>query len=207
MAKIIKVDSENPHTEEAVRIIRDGGVIAFPTDTLYGLGASIFHEGALNRIFEIKERDPSKPIPLLIPDVEVLSSLVTEVSNSARHFMDIFWPGPLTLVFKASAEIPKICLGGGDTIGVRMPDSPVAETLVREVGLPLTATSANLSGGPAPTSARIVEESIGDRIDLIVDGGVCEDPRPSTLIDVSGAKPKILREGRIPYETLRRFLS
>ena len=205
--KIIHVDPDKPEVGEAGHIIRRGGVVAFPTDTLYGLGASIGHTEALERIYEIKGRDASKPILLLIPDIDSLSPFIADVSETARRFMDTFWPGPLTLVFRASAEIPKICLGGGFTIGIRMPDSSIAKALLQEVRVPVTATSANRSGGSEPTSARIVAESIGDQVDCIVDGGPCQDPRPSTLIDVSGVSPKILREGRISYETLKPFLS
>ena len=205
--RILTVSKENPEMKEAAEVILRGGVIAFPTDTLYGLGASIRHKGALERIYEMKGRDPSKPILVLVPDIEVLSPFVAEISDAAKRFMDAFWPGPLTLVFRASEKMPRICLGGGDTIGIRMPDSPISRALLQEVNVPVTATSANRSGGPEPTSARIVAESIGDRVDLIVDGGPCRDSRPSTLIDVSGEKPKVLREGRISYETLRPFLS
>ena len=207
MAKIITVDPGKPDVCEAARVINDGGVIAFPTDTLYGLGASIRHVEALERVYEIKGRDFSKPILLLVPDIESLSPFTVDVSKAAKRFMDAFWPGPLTLVFKASPEIPQVCLGGGHTIGVRIPDSPIAKVLLKEVEVPLTATSANIAGGPEPTSAQLVEETIGDRIDLIVDGGPCQDPRPSTLVDVSDDIPRILREGRISYETLKPFLS
>ena len=205
--RILTVSKENPEMKEAAEVILRGGVVAFPTDTLYGLGASIRHKGALERIYEMKGRDPSKPILVLVPDIEVLSPFVAGISDAAQRFMDAFWPGPLTLVFKASDKIPKMCLGGGDTIGIRMPDSPISRALLQEVIVPVTATSANRSGEPEPTSARIVAESIGDRVDLIVDGGPCRDSRPSTLIDVSGEEPKVLREGRIYFETLRPFLS
>lgn len=205
--RVLKISQEHPEMTEAAEVIRSGGVIAFPTDTLYGLGASIRHRDALERVYEIKGRDPGHPILLLAPDVDSLSPLVAGISEAARRLIDGFWPGPLTLVFEASKEIPEICLGGGSTIGIRVPDSPIAEALLQAVKVPVTATSANLSGGPQPTSAQIVAESIGDRIDLLVDGGPCQDPRPSTLVDVSGDKPRILREGRISYETLRPFLS
>jgi L-threonylcarbamoyladenylate synthase len=207
VAKIIKVDPDKPDVCEAAQIVNDGGVIAFPTDTLYGLGAGIRHVKAVERIYEIKGRDFSKPILLLGADVESLLPFIIDVSKVAQRLMDSFWPGPITLVFKASKEVPHACLGGGQTIGVRITDSPIAGALLREVGGLLTATSANRSGEPEPISAELVAESIGDRIDLIVDGGPCEDRRPSTLVNVSGKTARILREGRISYETLKPFLS
>ena len=204
---MVKVDPDKPEVLEAARLLREGGVVAYPTDTLYGLGASLHHERALERVYEIKGRDPSKPLLLLIPEVDSLRSLVKEVSDSAVRLMDAFWPGPLTLVFEASDAVPEICLGGGKTIGIRLPDSSVAMALLREVNVPLTASSANRSGGPQPVSAQQVAETIGDQVDLIIDGGPCTDESPSTLVDVSGSHAVLLREGRIPNETLQPFLS
>lgn len=203
--KITSVDPERPDVLEAVEIIRGGGVIAYPTDTLYGLGASLDHDRALERIYEIKGRDQRKPILFLIPDLASLASFVEEVPETARGLMETFWPGPLTLVFQASERVPRICLGEGTTIGVRWPDAPVVRALLRELKEPLTASSANRSGGAEPVTARQVADSIGDRVDLILDGGPCADSRPSTLIDVSGSKPRLLREGRISRERVKPF--
>lgn len=208
MAEIhtLKSESERVILIQAARVVRDGGVIAFPTDTLYGLGASVQHEEALRRIYEIKGRDPSKPILLLVPDLDVLRTLVTEISGAAQRLMERFWPGPLTLIFEASEMVPHICLGGGTTIGIRLPDAPVARALLQELMEPVTASSANLSGDPEPVSAQQVADSLGDRVDLILDGGVCRNNRPSTLVDVSRSVPRLLREGRISEETLKPFL-
>lgn len=192
---------------EAAQAVLGGGVIAFPTDTLYGLGASLHCEEALKRVYEIKGRDPPKPLLLLVADIESLSPLVAEISGVARRLMGAFWPGPLTLVFQASDNVPRVCLGGGKTVGIRLPNSAVALALLKEVQVPLTAPSANLSGDPEPTSAQQVAANLGDRVDLILDGGPCENSRPSTLVDVTGSQPKILREGRISYETLKPLFS
>ena len=207
MARIIQVDPDEPKIDDAAEVIRRGGIIAYPTDTLYGLGASIQCEEALKRVYEIKGRDPTKPLLMLIPDVGSLRPLVKGISDVARRLMDTFWPGPLTLVFEASESVPKVCLGGGRTIGIRLPKSSIVLALLEKVQAPLTAPSANLSGSPEPTSAQQVAENIGDRVDLIVDGGPCTDDQPSTLVDVSGPKAYLLREGRISYETLEPFIS
>lgn len=208
MAEIhtLKSGTERATLIQAARVVRDGGVIAFPTDTLYGLGASVQHAEALRRIYDIKGRDPSKPILLLVPDFDVLRTLVTKISGAAQRLMEQFWPGPLTLIFEASEMVPQMCLGGGTTIGIRLPDAPVAQALMQELMEPLTASSANLSGDPEPVSAQQVADSLGDRVDLVLDGGVCMDNRPSTLVDVSRSVPRVLREGRISEETLKPFL-
>jgi L-threonylcarbamoyladenylate synthase len=204
--KITRLDGQAPAVREAADLVRRGGVIAYPTDTLYGLGASLRHEQALERIYEIKGRDRSKPILLLVADIAFVLPLVEAVPESARRMMEAFWPGPLTLVFKASQGVPDICLAGGTTVGIRLPDAPVALALLRELQEPLTASSANLSGGPQPVSAQQVAEAIGPRIDLILDGGPSLDARPSTLVDVSSRRPRLLREGRISKESLQPFL-
>lgn len=161
----------------------------------------------MRRVYEIKGRDLTKPLLLLIPDVESLSPLVKRISIRARRLMEAFWPGPLTLVFQASESVPRVCLGGGNTVAVRLPNSSVALALLREVAAPVTASSANPSGGPQPTSAGVVASHLGNLVDLIVDGGPCEDDRPSTLVDVTGSQPVVLRPGRISEETLKPFLS
>lgn len=207
MARIIKVDPDEPELGEAAEVLNRGGIIAYPTDTLYGLGASIQHEAALKRVYEIKGRDSSKPLLLLIPDGKSLQPLVKEVSDVAQRLMEAFWPGPLTLVFKASKAVSTVCSGGGKTVAIRWPKSKVAKVLLLRVRVPLTATSANLSGGPQSTSAQEVIKYLGDQVDLVVDGGPCPDDRPSTLVDVSGPLPLVLREGRISYETLEPFIS
>ncbi len=205
MAPILKTDPDTPDVQAAAEIIVAGGVVAYPTDTLYGLGASLHCRDALHRIYEIKGRDKAKALLLVINSQSMLSLLTVRVSSTADRLMNAFWPGPLTLVFEASEHVPDLCRSGGKTVAVRWPGSNFVSALLDQVKAPVTATSANLSGGPEPTSAQLVEASIGDRVDLVIDGGPSPGNRPSTVVDVSRQQPIILREGLIGSETLKPY--
>jgi len=184
--------------------IRKGAVIAFPTDTYYGLAANPFDPEAVARLFKIKGRPDSKPILLLIDHLDRLKDLVLNVSPLAEAVMSGFWPGPLTLVFEAALNLSDALTAGSGTIGIRLPNARLPLELIRAAGVALTATSANLSGGPAPTTAAAVMASIGSKLDAVIDGGKCQSC-PSTLLDVSGAHPKVLRKGQVSTERLRTF--
>lgn len=197
---VIKVDRERPAAAaimKAVAAVRAGGVIAFPTRCLYGLGADAFNTEAVERIFRIKQRSFHNPILILIAQADRLERLVCEVSPAAARIMDHFWPGRITLVFEAGEAVPTYLTAGTGKIGIRLPGHPVAAALVKALQTPLTGTSANLSGRPGCRRIEDLEFQIASNLDLILDAGPLKGGRGSTVIDVTAEKPKILREGEI----------
>lgn len=171
--------------------------MAFPTETFYGLGANAMDPEAVARVYRVKGRPESKPLLALVDSVEMAESLATEISETARSLMARHWPGPLTLVLRASPDLPPELTAGTGTVGVRMPGHPVALGLVRAAGLPVTAPSANPSGKPPPTSAQAVLERLRGSVDLIIDGGPTAGGLPSTVLDVSVLPPRIIRQGAV----------
>ncbi len=201
------MDARNPQKEaikKAAEVLRIGGVVVYPTETLYGLGVNPFDSHALYNVFEIKGRDYSKPISLAFRDIEHVKKFVM-VTPYARRLIEKFLPGPLTLILPSIMQMDDIV--GGNKIGVRIPDSKVAMELLKEVKFPLTSTSANLSGGKNPVSAKEAIEQIGDRVDLVLDAGKCRYGKPSTVIDLSSGEIEIMREGVISKEKIRKILS
>jgi len=191
----IAASSDDAAIQKAAQIIKGGGVVAFPTDTFYGLAANPFDGKAVDRLFDIKNRPRNNPIMILISDESQLGSLVQNVPESAKTLMKRFWPGPLTIVFPC-AGLPDILCGGSGNIGIRFPLHRVSTELIRQSGTPITATSANISGGANPTTAQDVFESIGEKVDLILDGGKAAGSLASTVVKV-GNKIEIIREGQI----------
>ena len=198
--KVVQVDSEAPSRaaiRRACEVLRGGGVIVYPTETVYGLGADALHVRGIGRVYAIKGRDVGKPLGLVVSDEKMLREVVTEIPEVARALMRRFWPGPLTLVFGASDEVPREVLGGGETVAVRISSSPVVRELLDLYGRPLTATSANRSGVRPARSAQEAMEQVGAEVDLILDGGPSEDEVPSTVVDVSEGEMRVLRVGKI----------
>jgi L-threonylcarbamoyladenylate synthase len=187
---------------ETARIIQAGGVIAFRTDTFYGLGADPRNRAAVKKIFELKGREEGKPILLLISDRDRVSDFISAPSAVFNRLADHFWPGPLTLIGKALLEIPTELTGGTETIGLRLPKDIRVRDLVRACGGALTATSANPSERPAARSAAAVQEYFGDQLDLIVDDGEVDVFAASTVVDATGEQIRIIREGLISRERL-----
>ncbi len=183
--------------QKSARIILQGGVVAFPTETFYGLAADALSEKALVKIFRIKEREDNKPLLLLVPDRSWVAGLVESIPLEAERLMEKFWPGPLTLVFQARAQISVMLTGNTGKVGVRVSSHPVANSLVRAVGRAITATSANVSGQPSLCTAREVFHSLGEKLDGILDGGETAGGLGSTVLDISGPDPKMIREGMI----------
>jgi L-threonylcarbamoyladenylate synthase len=192
---------------KAAQIILQGGVIAFPTETFYGLAAEAGTEAALKKIFRAKGREEGKPLLLLVADHSWLQGLVQGVPPLAERLIKKFWPGPLTLVFEASSQLSPLLTANTGKIGIRVSSHPVAQALVRAVGRPITGTSANLSGQPSTSTAEEVFQSLGTTLEAILDGGKTAGGLGSTVLDVSGSPPRILREGVIPEEELRVFSS
>ncbi len=186
----------------AGELLRSGRLVAFPTETVYGLGANALDPAAIRRIFDVKERPADNPLIVHVPDVAGLEGLVHHVTPLARRLADEFWPGPLTMVLEARSEVPGVTTGGLTTVAVRVPDHPVAIALLRAADVPVAAPSANRSGRPSPTTATHVMADLAGRIDAIVDGGRCVFGIESTVVDVRGDQPIVLREGAVTREDL-----
>lgn len=194
--------ADNEALAEAARILAAGGVIVFPTDTVYGLACDLFNEEAVNRIYRIKARPAYLPLIAMPAEAEEWPQVASELPECARRLMTRFWPGPLTIIVPARKDIPAVVLGGGRTIGMRIPDHDAARQLLRLAGRPLATTSANLSGRPATCTAQDAAAQIGDAVDLILDAGPCPGGQASTVVDCTVEPPKILREGPITAEML-----
>jgi L-threonylcarbamoyladenylate synthase len=187
-------------------ILLDDGVMAYPTETFYGLGAVGVSRKGVRRIFRLKKREAGKPFPLIVSDLDMIERLAASPPAVFHRLASEFWPGPLTLVLKAAPSFPEEFLGPGGTIALRIPPIPWLRALVGELGLPITATSANLSGrGEISDPAEVIAQFNG-KVDVIVDGGQTPGGRPSTIVDISGERPRIIREGAIPAATLEPFL-
>jgi len=183
--------------EKGVNILQKGGVIAFPTDTVYGLGADAFNSVAVERIYRIKNRPKHLQLPLLIADMEQLTVLADLIPQIAQLLAKRFWPGGLTLVLPKAVSVPAH-VAPDPTIAVRIPDHPVCMALVRHLGNPIIGTSANISGQPAALTAQEVGQQLGGRIDFVINGGKCPGGKESTVVDVTRESPIILRQGIIP---------
>jgi len=200
MTILLTIDPRNPEPEKiaaAVAILKDGGVVAYPTETFYALGAAANNENAVEKILNIKGRAFNNPLAVIVAGENDLLPLVAEIPNGARILMKRFWPGPLTMVFgTAPAVSPRLTAGTGK-IGIRISSHPIAALLARELGAPLTATSANLSGEPENATAAGVMTSLDSLPDAIIDGGETPGAPGSTILDVTVFPPRILREGAI----------
>ncbi len=199
--KIIKIDPQDPRQDliiKAALVIQKGGVVAFPTRYLYGLGADAFNNEAVDRVFEIKQRPYNKPLLVLLDKQENLARLVRSVPSVAKRIMECFWPGEVTIVFEARGNLPANLTAGTGRIGVRMPQHPVASGLTSAVGSPITATSANLTGHVGCSQIQNLEPLIAEKLDLILDAGPLKGGTGSTVVDVTADFLKILREGAIP---------
>lgn len=190
--------------DQAAAILRDGGLIAFPTETYYGLAVDPFNEEALQRLFRVKQRPEAKPVLVLVPGREDVGLMAEDIPEAAQSLMDRFWPGPLTMVFPAHRELSDILTGGTGTVGVRVSPHPVAQALLRAFGGPVTATSANRSGGGPASSEEEVRRIFGDDIDMVLPGGRTPGGKPSTLIRFAGDTAECVREGCIPFEEILR---
>jgi L-threonylcarbamoyladenylate synthase len=206
---VIKVNPRNPEKEKiriAAKIIRDGGIVAFPTETVYGLGADALNPKAVLSIFRAKRRPLDNPPIVHISSLREVKALAENVSPSAKRLMRKFWPGPLTLVFKRSSRIPAVTVANLGTVALRMPDNRIALSLLRESGRPIAAPSANLSGKPSPTTAKHVIDDLDGRIDAVIDGGHTRIGVESTVIDFSVNPPQLLRPGGLPFESIKKIV-
>lgn len=205
----IKVDAQNPDPQliaQVAEIIRRGGTVAFPTETVYGLGANALDDRAVSGIFQAKGRPADNPLIVHIAEPAMVEELAADVTAPARRAMEVFWPGPLTVVLPKQPVVPEVVTGGLATVAIRMPDHPVALALIRAAGLPVAAPSANVSGRPSPTTAAHVLEDLEGRIDAIIDAGPCRVGVESTVLDLSAEPPTVLRPGGVTREDLESVL-
>lgn len=205
--KLVRIeDTEAIRDEElaeAAQILRDGGLVAFPTETVYGLGANALDEEAARKIYAAKGRPSDNPLIAHISCLKELEPLVSEIPEAGRKLAEAYWPGPLTMVFPKSSRVPYGTTGGLDTVAVRMPSDPVANRLIALAGVPIAAPSANTSGRPSPTTAQHVYQDMNGKIEMIIDGGPVGIGVESTIVDVSGEVPTLLRPGAVTMEMLR----
>jgi L-threonylcarbamoyladenylate synthase len=192
---------------EAAKLLQQGGLIAFPTETYYGLGVDPFNAEALRRLFAIKRRAEHKPVLVLVKDQEQVSLLAENLPAELQHLMNRFWPGPLTVVCPARADLPELLTGGTNTVGIRQSPEPTAMRLIEAFGRPVTATSANRSGEPAAVTATEVEATFNSEIDLIIDGGRTPGGAGSTLVGCDAQGLRCCREGRISFADILHFVS
>ena len=196
------LDPDAAGIARAVALLRAGGLVALPTETVYGLGAHALDEAAVRRVFAAKGRPPDNPLIVHVAAVEEALRVAERLTPLARRLAEQFWPGPLTLVLDARADVPAVTTGGLSTVAVRVPDHPVAAALLAEAALPVAAPSANRSGRPSPTTAAHVVADLGDAVDAVLDGGPCPIGVESTVVDARGAVPVVLREGSVTREEL-----
>lgn len=208
--RIVRVDPEKRLDAEmrpVAKILEDDGVIVYPTDTYYGLGVNCFSPAAIRLAYGLKERDPVKPLSVVISDREMLHSVAIDIPLLFESMEAEFWPGPLTFVFRAGPHIPDVLLGSHNTIGVRLPAHNWLRGLVRTAGFPITATSANISGEEEISDPAKVIQVFQGKVDCIVDGGMTRGGLPSTVLDMTDKRPFILREGAVPSSRIVRFLT
>jgi L-threonylcarbamoyladenylate synthase len=205
MVRTLKAEAEGT-VAEAVAVLKGGGLVAYPSDTVYGLGAAASDEQAIERLFVVKGRLSQKALSLLLADAEDMASLCAEVPPAAKLLAERFWPGGLTLVLRRSGAFHSAALGGGDSVAVRVPDHAFLRELVRALGEPITGTSANRSARPSCRTAQEVERELGDAVDLIIDGGPSRAGQESTVVDITTHPLKMLREGAISRREIERVL-
>ena len=207
MAQIVLAglpSSVENQVSEGVAVLRRGGIVAFPTDTVYGLGACLYLHRAVERVYAVKERPLGMALPLLLSSTLQISEVAEPVPPVAWLLAEKFLPGALTLVLRKSSSVPEIVTAGGITVAVRVPAHPVPVALALGLGSPVSGTSANLSGKPSALTAEEVRFQFGDKIDLVIDGGQCPGGRESTIVDVTGEVPVVLREGAIDFGELKK---
>ncbi len=202
---ILPADSKDA-IAQAVRILTTGGLVVFPTDTVYGVGAHALDAAAVELLYAVKERPHDRAIPVLLASAADLSLVAREIPPPALRLAKAFWPGALTMVLPRHPALPPVLTAGGNSVAVRVPDHPTSWAIITALDAPLAASSANLSGQPSPITAEEVMAQLGGRVTLILDGGQCPGGRPSTVIDLTCAPPRLLRAGPVTAAALRAIL-
>jgi L-threonylcarbamoyladenylate synthase len=189
--------------KEACKYLRSGGVVAFPTDTVFGLGSDVFNEDAIKKIYAVKNRPETLPLPVLVCDMHQLRRLVTGVTPAEQSLIDCFWPGGLTIIMRKSPAVPYCVTAGDETVAVRMPDHSIPLMIMKEMGVPIIGTSANVSGKPSPLRFEDVESQLGSSVDYIVRSNTCRGGKESTVVDITSGFPIIVRKGIVSEEAIR----
>ncbi|MFC1891071.1 L-threonylcarbamoyladenylate synthase [Thermodesulfobacteriota bacterium] len=202
----INKEEQEPAISRAREILSSGGIVAFPTESFYGLGVDAANEEAVKQIFKLKLRPMNQPLLLLISSADMLDNYVEEIPDVADKLIEQFWPGGLTIVFKASKSLSPMLTASTGKIGIRLSSHPVANALAESLGKPVTGTSANISGQPACSTAQEVFKALGDKVDLILDGGTTKGGKGSTILDVTVDPPLIIREGMISTAMIDRAI-
>jgi len=207
MSVILRIDPKEPLESDiakAIEFLERGEVVAYPTETIYGLGVDVLNRKAIKKIYDLKARDYGLPISILVADLAMLREYVQEVPEQAIALMRRFWPGALTILFPANNKIPKGLVTNTGRVGMRISSHPIAAAMVKMLGKPITTTSANLSGFPPSLSVKHIQKYFGDKIPCMIDGGECEPTRGSTVVDVGEETMRIVRAGAIPAEDVIR---
>ena len=192
--------------EKAAELIKQGKIVVFPTETVYGIGTNGLYENAVKRLFEVKQRPLDKPISLLVSNMEMVNLIAKDITETEYKIMEKFFPGPLTIILKKKDIVPDIVTAGQDTVGVRMPSGEVARKLVEMSGVPIAAPSANISGEPSGTNLQNIQQHFGEIVDFYIDGGESELGLASTIVQVIDGKLQILRQGNITLEQINKKL-
>ncbi len=209
MGAIVKINLERVDRRvltQAAAVVKQGGTLLYPTDTIYGFGCDAFNDGAVRKVFEIKQRSEKNPALVLVHNKAMVKKLVGEISPLARRLMDACWPGPLTIIFQARKSFHPFISGENNTIGIRIPRNKFCLKLIAESGVPLLSTSANISGTPMIADAQQLIEAFSARVDLSIDAGTLKPSAPSTVVDVTRDQPVIIREGAFKREDIERIV-
>lgn len=209
MESIIKIDPVKPEPyliERVARLLKKGGVIGYPTETVYGIGCNAFNFQAVERIYSLKHRDRSKAMILIAADIVQISELVETIPESAEKLIENFWPGPLTIIFETSSRLKEFAFGRSKTVAIRIPGCAICLELIKQTGFPLVSTSANRANEPASTTAEQVHAAFSEELDVIIDGGPTPANLPSTLVDITRSPARIVREGAISAFEIRTVL-
>ncbi len=192
--------------EKAAELIKQGKIVVFPTETVYGIGTNGLDEQAVKKLYEVKQRPLNKPISLLVSNMEMVNEIAKDITEIEYKIMANFFPGPLTIILKKKDTVPDIVTAGQDTVGVRMPSGEIARKLVETAGVPIAAPSANISGEPSGTNLQEIKKHFKGNVDLFIDGGISEIGLASTIVQVVDGKPVILRQGSITLEQINEIL-
>ncbi len=203
----LRNDIDHEKIEEAANIIKNGGLVLFPTETVYGIGADGLNPEAVQKIYSLKGRKQDKPLILLISNKEMLNEIVEDINEVESKLIEQFWPGLLTIVFKKKACVPDIVTGGKDTVGVGLSSGEIARQLIQASNCPIAAPSANFAGEPNGTAVEKMSDALKNKVDCIIDGGESENDLASTVVRVIDGVPKILREGKITLEEINKSLT
>lgn len=205
MSKYLNLEKEQEYKkiEEPAKILKDGGIVVFPTETVYGIGVNGLNEPAIKKLYKIKQRPINKPISLLVNSIEMIEKVAKDISDIEYDLIKKFFPGPLTIVLKKKENVPDILTAGLETVGIRMPENDIALKLIEYSGVPIATPSANISGKPSGTNMKEIMKDFNDKVDYFIDGGVSKIGVASTIVQIIDGIPHILRKGKFSEEQIK----